>query len=408
MNLKQMTLAAALGLAATSALAAPTINVTAAQQRYPWNNIVDVTYTLTGCGNDSSTYAVVLTTTIGGAEVELSNGAEPSVDGTHTVACALPSDLQAKNCKITGKVYAMANCTPDTGTDGVAEYMIVNLATKKTTFEKKLSYQTLSNKRYNTTDYKTKYIVFRLVPKGTYKIGDDVNYASANPRRDCNVNNAYYLTMYPVTSAQYANVMGNVTTYTDTSATNNLSISTFRGGNTLDANGTSLLSNSQKPTDASFVGKVKAMITDSHTNNWFDMPNDNMWEVAARAGATTVYYWGDNWNNEFGSAISGDLYPGYAKAHPVGMRRPNAWGFYDMSGNVFTYVMGKTAGSTSATSNQPTDALNIFSSGSYWTMRGGSWNINAPSARLSCRSNYTNGIGGAYASSGFRLARIVQ
>jgi formylglycine-generating enzyme required for sulfatase activity len=64
--------------------------------------------------------------------------------------------------------------------------------------------------------------------------------------------------------------------------------------------------------------------------NGFRLPNEAEWEYACKAGSTTEYYWGDR--------IDGDYlwYGGNSNrtTHPVGEKRPNAWGLFDMAGNV--------------------------------------------------------------------------
>jgi len=64
------------------------------------------------------------------------------------------------------------------------------------------------------------------------------------------------------------------------------------------------------------------------------LPTEAEWEQAARAGSSTVYTWGD--------AIDGD-YAWYwensqRSTHPVGSRKPNAFGLHDMPGNVWEWV----------------------------------------------------------------------
>jgi serine/threonine protein kinase/formylglycine-generating enzyme required for sulfatase activity len=61
------------------------------------------------------------------------------------------------------------------------------------------------------------------------------------------------------------------------------------------------------------------------------LPTEAEWEYAARAGTTTAYHWGDASSSYFGYAnISGTT-------QSVGGRKSNAWGLYDMAGNVSEY-----------------------------------------------------------------------
>jgi formylglycine-generating enzyme required for sulfatase activity len=67
------------------------------------------------------------------------------------------------------------------------------------------------------------------------------------------------------------------------------------------------------------------------------LPSDAEWEYAARAGATTRHYWG--------SAIDG-RYLWYransgGRPHSVGRKRPNAWGLYDIEGNVWEWSLSE-------------------------------------------------------------------
>ena len=68
------------------------------------------------------------------------------------------------------------------------------------------------------------------------------------------------------------------------------------------------------------------------------LPTDAEWEYAARAGAQTVHYWGDNIDGNYlwYRANSND------QPQPVGRKRPNAWGLYDVEGNVWEWTVDET------------------------------------------------------------------
>ena len=112
------------------------------------------------------------------------------------------------------------------------------------------------------------------------------------------------------------------------------------------------------------------------------LPTEWEWEKAAKAGTITVYYWGNEpdpayaW---FGEAWS-------TGHHPVGQKKPNAYGLYDMSGNVWEWT------STSYDSREKEKVV-----------CGGSWQ-NIASAVASANRSFDPPVG-RFANTGFRCAR---
>ncbi len=126
------------------------------------------------------------------------------------------------------------------------------------------------------------------------------------------------------------------------------------------------------------------------------------WEYAARAGTTTAYSFGDDpamlgeyaWYNE----NSGN------KAHLVGMKKPDAFGFYDVHGNVFSWVEDCVHGNYDGA---PQDGSPWIADGdcSRRVVRGGSWGIVPPDLRSAYRlantpDNRVNDLG-------FRVGRTL-
>ena len=119
------------------------------------------------------------------------------------------------------------------------------------------------------------------------------------------------------------------------------------------------------------------------------------WEYAARAGTTTTWYCGDDescvndiaWHT-FGNSFS---------THRVGQKEPNAWGLYDMSGNVAEWVQDWYATGYYAIS--PTTDPQGPSSGEWRVNRGGTWGGSPLDCRSSSRGaimpdfDYGNGLG---------------
>jgi len=125
------------------------------------------------------------------------------------------------------------------------------------------------------------------------------------------------------------------------------------------------------------------------------LPTEAEWEYACRAGTTTAFNTGN-------SLSKSQANYGGSKTTPVGSYPPNAWGLYDMHGNVWEWCNDWLDDySTSAQTNPkgPSEASKDY--GSRRVSRGGSWNYDARHCRsASRRSNHPDD---SYGNLGFRL-----
>ena len=129
----------------------------------------------------------------------------------------------------------------------------------------------------------------------------------------------------------------------------------------------------------------------------YRLPTEAEWEYGCRAGTTTAYYTGDA-----ESALDeAGWYHGNSdrKTHPVGQKKPNAWGLYDMHGNVLQWCQDVYGDYPAGAVSDPRGAKPNNESSR--VLRGGSW-YDAPQ---NCRSADRDGCasGGRYDGVGFRL-----
>ncbi len=134
--------------------------------------------------------------------------------------------------------------------------------------------------------------------------------------------------------------------------------------------------------------------------NGYRLPTEAEWEYAARAGSTTKFYWGDSEEDIVQYAWTGESELQSTK--PVMKKDPNAFGLYDMLGNVFEwcedwYNEDYYSDSELNDPKGPEEGVNRV-------LRGGSWFSFANPCRLSYRSPYFPADGNY--NLGFRLVLL--
>jgi len=113
----------------------------------------------------------------------------------------------------------------------------------------------------------------------------------------------------------------------------------------------------------------------------YRLPTEAEWEYAARAGTTTKYYWGNNVNGDYLWYNENSVY----KTHPVGNKKPNSFGLYDMLGNVFQWCYDGYDAKFYARSPEADPHGVDRPAYNQRTLRGGSWYYAADEARVSSR-----------------------
>src|SRR5215831_43237 len=215
------------------------------------------------------------------------------------------------------------------------------------------------------------------IPAGEFMMGSESDRPDEKPAHKVIISKPFYLGKYEVTQAQWQEVMGTNPSH-------------FKG----DPN---------RPVERvswkmiqEFISKLNAR----EGHNLYRLPTEAEWEYAARAGATTRYYFGDD------DALL-EQYAWYNKndkgtTHPVGQLKPNAWGLYDMMGNVWEWVQdwrGPYAAGQQVDPQGP-------ATGNARGYRGGGWGYPPIRCRVAFRSYDSPDY--VYGTHGFRLAMTAQ
>jgi formylglycine-generating enzyme required for sulfatase activity len=132
----------------------------------------------------------------------------------------------------------------------------------------------------------------------------------------------------------------------------------------------------------------------------YALPTEAQWEYACRAGSKTRFHFGDG-NLEM------EQYGRYnvdseMKTHAVGQLKPNAWGLYDMHGNIWHWAADWYAADYYQKS--PGEDPPGPSQGSARVLRGGGGFSNAAASRAAFRSCYAPSIRGT--NVGFRVVLL--
>jgi formylglycine-generating enzyme len=264
-----------------------------------------------------------------------------------------------------------------------------------------------------------------LVPPGRFVMGtpkEEGSHKGAQPQHEVTISRGFYLGKYAVTRDEFAAFVADTGYVTPTTA---LALEPdskgdwrvqMLGGRDWRNPGFPQLDRDPVVCVSKTDAAAYTEWLSDKTAKPYRLPSEAEWEYAARAGTQTAWFWGDDWKLTSCYANFGDdtlrklkkdeagvLYlpeDGFAFTAPVGSFLPNAFGLYDMLGNVEEW----TADDWHETyDGAPTD-------GSAWiggtkdksVVRGGFWFIGWPTD-ASARSGFHAGFGYNYV--GFRVAR---
>jgi formylglycine-generating enzyme required for sulfatase activity len=216
---------------------------------------------------------------------------------------------------------------------------------------------------------------FVLIPAGTFKMGSDTGDQDERPVHQVTISKAFYMGKYEVTQGQWQTVMGTNPSASPGDANRPVEQVSWNEAQT-------------------FLSKLNAM----EGVQLYRLPTEAEWEYAARAGSTTIYGFGND-PKQLGEYAWYRSNSGH-RTHPVGQKRPNAWGLYDVLGNVWEWVQDWDGKYLAGPVTDPKGP----GTGTYRMRRGCGWNNEANVCRVANRYSV---IGYRDDFLGFRVVRTI-
>ena len=147
-----------------------------------------------------------------------------------------------------------------------------------------------------------------------------------------------------------------------------------------------------------FCRRLSKLPEEKAAGHVYRLPTEAEWEYACRAGTTTKFSFGDDEGQLDQYAWYRDS-KGTKGTHPVGEKKPNPWGLYDMHGNVGEWCQDRFGEYPRGPVTDPTGPT----TGSGRVLRGGGWFYHAWYCLSGRRGRYNPAL--SYYSEGFRVAR---
>jgi len=221
---------------------------------------------------------------------------------------------------------------------------------------------------------------FVLIPAGEFDMGspdgEEGRFDEEGPVHRVKISKPFYFGKYVVTQKQWKEVRGK-------------NPSQFGGCDDCPVENVSW---------DDLQGFIKRLNKKEDTDK-YRLPTEAEWEYAARAGTSTRYSFGDD-ESMLGEYAWYDENSG-EKTHPVGEKKPNPWGLYDIHGNVWEWVQDRWHENYDGA---PLDGSAWESGGSGRRIqRGGGWHTSARRCRSANRIGYTPDI--RFYNIGVRLVR---
>ena len=288
-------------------------------------------------------------------------------------------------------------------------YMVVDLSSGASAESYPVSYLADVPAGGWTDEYKTTKLVLRKIEPGTFTMGSPSNELGRNNdtegQHQVTLTKAFYIGVFEATQKQFELVMAwNNSLYkADSDPVEKVSYEDLRGptaGNNWPAN--------SDVDDDYFFGRLR-----TKTGLRFDLPTEAQWEYACRAETTTALNSGKNLSaidqcNEMGEVGRYFYNRGDGYHTTVGSYLPNAWGLYDMHGNVWEWCLDwlQLNLGTNPTTDPKGPAAPDSGYENFRVQKSGSWGRPASDCRSARRTG--NAKGGNNQTIGFRVALTIQ
>ena len=186
------------------------------------------------------------------------------------------------------------------------------------------------------------------------------------------ISRSYYLGAYEVTQEEYKKVVGDNPSYFSTMTMGGRDSSKYP------------VENLSWNDAVSFCEKLSELPDEKAAGRKYRLPTESEWEYACRASSSSAYCCGDSRDElaEFAwFEVEADDPKLKDRTHPVGLKKPNRWGLYDMHGNVWEWCHDWFALYPSEAVTDPKGPPK----GSVRVYRGGSWEDRADGCRSARR-----------------------
>ena len=237
-----------------------------------------------------------------------------------------------------------------------------------------------------------------LIPKGTFMMGsppDEKGSEDDERRHEVTISRDYHLGMHEVTQAQYTKIMGKNPSHFQGDAVAERHPETNRVVKEVDSANHPVEEVSWEDA-VEFCQRLSALPEEKKAGRVYRLPSEAEWEYACRAGSQMAYSFGSDEKSlvNFGWYDSNSK----EKTHAVGLKKANAWGLYDMHGNVWEWCADWYDEYPKGSATDPRGP----EAGSIRVIRGGGWLLDAVYCRSADRYGRVPSFRGL--NLGFRVA----